>query len=285
MHVLSPPIAAERLSPAIGAVVRAVLTDPAPLRQLVVDHHVVFVRGFGTDADRFVELAQGFGELASHPLDRLLDRDRSVAVIEDSPDKPPAGFPWHTDLSWIEAPPRFGFLQALEVPPSGGDTLWAGQGAAYDALSPPLRRLCAELTAVHRIDATLRRTVVDHHGTELADRFEAAHPPVAHPLVRAHPDTGAPGLYLSPMYLDRIVELASDESAALLALLDGVATDPNRAVRWRWAPGDVAIWDEACTLHRALVDHRPSVRRMRRCTVSGDRPHGVAPRGGPAAGR
>jgi len=90
---------------------------------------------------------------------------------------------------------------------------------------------------------------------------------VQHPLVRAHPDTGTPCLYLNPMYLERIVELGPDESAGLLSLLHEVTTDPNRSLRWRWSEGDVAIWDEACTLHRALVDHHPSTRRMRRCTV------------------
>ena len=172
----------------------------------------------------------------------------------------------------MEQPPRFGLLQALEVPACGGDTLWASLAAAHEALSPPLQELSSRLTGRHAIDATLRRTITDHHGRELADRFQAAHPPVRHPLVRAHPDTGAPCLYLNPMYLERIVELRPDESAALLSLLEGVATDPNRSLRWRWSEGDVAIWDETCTLHRALVDHHPSIRRMRRCTINGDRP-------------
>ena len=273
------PLPARRLTATIGALVRAEDLPVGPaaradrLRALVVEHHVVFVTGFGTDGAAFTELAQGFGALSVHPLQRFTGREgQPVTQIVDSPDRPPAGFPWHTDLTWLERPPRFGLLQALEIPEVGGDTLWISLAAAFEALSPALRELCAAVTGVHGIDATLRRTVVDHHGTELADRFAAAHPPVRHPLVRAHPDTGAPGLYICPMYLRHVAELHPDESALLLAHLEAVATDPNRAVRWRWSEGDLVIWDEACTLHRALVDHHPSVRRMRRCTVDGDRP-------------
>ena len=233
----------------------------------------MFVTGFGTDEACFTELAHGFGAPSIHPLGRFTGREgQPVAQIVDSPDRPPAGFPWHTDLSWLERPPRFGLLQALEIPEVGGDTLWVSLAAAYDALSPALQELCSAVTGVHKIDATLRRTVVDHHGTAVADRFAAAHPPVRHPLVRAHPDTGAPGLYICPMYLEHVAELHPDESAMLLSHLEAVATDPHRAVRWRWSEGDLVVWDEACTLHRALVDHHPSVRRMRRCTIDGDRP-------------
>jgi taurine dioxygenase len=278
----APKIFVERLSSAIGALVHAHelanagSDGTAQLRQLLVECQVVFIRGFGTDNQRFCELAHSFGDLRVHPLHRFTGRERAVTVIEDSPAHPAAGFPWHTDLSWMEKPPRFGILQALEIPGSGGDTLWASLSAAYEALSSPLQELCSKVTGLHAIDATLRRTIVDRYGNELADRFREAHPPVQHPLVRAHPDTGAPCLFLNPMYLERIVELRPDESAVLLSLLHDVATDPNHSLRWRWAEGDVAIWDEACTLHRALVDHHPSFRQMRRCTVVGDSPVPVA---------
>jgi taurine dioxygenase len=138
------------------------------------------------------------------------------------------------------------------------DTLWASLRAAYEALSPALQALCSTLTGWHGVDASLRRTVVDRHGAELASRFEEAHPRVRHPLVRAHPDTDAPCLFVCPMYLERIPELYADESDVLLSHLRDVAVDPNRSLRWHWSEGDVAIWDESCTLHRALGDHHPS---------------------------
>lgn len=277
-----PPLNARRLSTAIGAVVDA--TDlhearhdgPSQLRRLVVDHHVVFIRGFGRDEERFEELARTFGALTVHPLQQFTGREQPISLIEDSSAHPPAEFPWHTDLSWLQAPPRFGILQALEIPPSGGDTLWASLPAAYEALSPTLRRFCSTLTGWHSIDASLRRTITDRHGAELASRFEAAHPPVRHPLVRVHPDTGAPCLFVCPMYSDGIAELHPDESDALLTHLHHVAVADERTLRWHWSEGDVAIWDESCTLHRALGDHHPALRRMRRCTTDGERPRPAA---------
>ena len=87
-----------------------------------------------------------------------------------------------------------------------------------------------------------------------------------------HPDTGEPSLFLSPLYLERIAGLHAGESAILLSHLESVIEDPNLAVRWHWTEGDIAIWDESCTVHRALVDHYPAFRRMRRCTTNGDKP-------------
>jgi taurine dioxygenase len=264
----------ERLTGSIGAVVHTADLGPGAavqLRHLVARHGVVFVRDFGTDEARFTELAAAFGEFAVHPLHQFSGRVRTVAEIEDSAAHPPAGFPWHTDLSWMERPPRFGFLQALEIPPFGGDTMWSSLRAAHDALSPALREMCSRLDAVHAIDDTLLATVAQRHGDDIAARFQRANPSVEHPLLRAHPDTGEPLLFICPMYAQMVTGLTANESTSLLDLLAEIATDPNRTVRWRWRTGDLAIWDEATTIHRALVDHHPARRRMRRCTTVGPR--------------
>lgn len=242
------------------------------LRSLVTHHHVVFITGFGLDEDTFVELSEEFGPRSVHPLDELLGRSRTVSVITDTADHPPAAFPLHTDLSWMTCPPRFGFLQALDIPPSGGDTIWVSLQAAFKALSPPFRSFLARLDGRHAIDATLRCTVEANHGAATAFRLEAGHTPVDHPLVRAHPDTGQPLLYLCPMYLDRIPGLTAEESDLFLGYLNRIVNDPNIAIRWRWSTGDVAIWDESSTLHQALADHAGQLRRMRRYTTAGGRP-------------
>lgn len=267
----------KRLSSAIGAEVLGSDLRGAgeqgleQLRQLVSDRQVVFIRDFGTDERPFVALSKAFGSLSVHPLHSFLGREQTVAVIADTPDRPPAGFPLHTDLSWVDAPPRFGFLQAMEIPGAGGDTIWVSQQAVLASLSPRMGSFLHRLTGEHRIDKSLRRTVADNHGEEVAEQFESAYPPTRHPLVVKHPDTGEPSLYLCPMYLDSIPELEPSESSLLLGLLNDRLTDPNFAVRWTWSEGDVAIWDEASTVHMALVDHNPEPRRMRRYTTDGER--------------
>ena len=274
----------DRLTAAIGAIVEGVDAsappDPAQvaeLQDLVAAHQVVFLRSQDLDRDGFERFAAAFGPLAIPPGARALGRTPTSSVIADSADRPPAGFDWHTDLSWTERPPALGFLSALDIPAVGGDTLWASGFALHDRLDPAMRQLCRSLSLVHRPDEALLATVRSHHGPELADRIAADHPPVAHPLVRRHPRTGRPALWLSPLYADHLSGVGADDGRRLLELLDAKLDDPTVQVRWRWAPGDLAIWDEASTTHRALTDHFPAHRRMRRTTTTGGRPRGIEP--------
>jgi taurine dioxygenase len=193
-------------------------------------------------------------------------------VIVDDADRPPAGFDWHTDLSWTEAPPSLGILHALESPAFGGDTIWASLADAFTSLPASVQDHCRQLRAAHAPDRTLLESVERHHGPEVAIALRRAHPAVAHPLVRTHPITEEPLLYLSPLYLTHLVGLDRRRGDRLLRELDRTLDDPHLQARWSWRAGDVAIWDEASTCHRALMDHFPQRRVMRRCVVAGDRP-------------
>ena len=263
----------ERLSASIGAVVSGVdlssmnSDEIDELRDLIVKYQVVIVKDQSLDKMEFEKFAGRFGVLSVHPLHQLLGRSQTVTVIKDSEDKPPADFPWHTDLSWLEKPPRFGFLQPLELPVYGGDTMWASLSGAFDLLSEPMQQFCSELSAVHEIDSSLKQTVIGIHGVETANKFDKKYPPTIHPLVRAHTDIGKRILWLSPMYIKNIGEVSSQESKALMEYLEGIVKDPRIQIRWHWSLGDVAIWDESTTVHRALPDHFPLKRRIRRCTV------------------
>lgn len=276
------PFDVRPLTPAIGAELRGIdlsgrLSDEAfeVLHVAVRDHQVVFARGQELDEGGLRRLAERFGPLSVHPVAELAGTGRDVSVIVDSVERPPAGFPWHTDLSWTAAPPALGFLSALQIPPVGGDTLWASGPAMYERLSPAVRTMCDRLRVVHAPDERLLRSVRDLQGDALADRLVERHPPVEQPLVRVDPVSGRRSLWISPLYAMRIVGMGEPESEALLALLHGRADDPEVQVRWRWQEGDLAIWDEAATCHRALTDHHPQPRRMRRCTTVGPVPVGA----------
>lgn len=269
----------QRLSGSIGAVLHGVDlsapladADVAHLRALVTEHQVVFVREQHLDEEQHRRLASRFGALSIHPVGLLTGSDRALSVIDDDVDRPPAGFAWHTDLSWTAAPPDLGFLSAVTIPPCGGDTLWASGRAMHDRLDPDERRGARSLRLVHAPDETLLATVRRHHGEEVARRLLDAHPPIEQPLVRLHADTGRPALWLSPLYATAVVGLDATEGRRLLRSLHRRIDEPEVQVRWRWAAGDVAIWDETSTCHRALTDHAPSRRTMRRCTTTGGRP-------------
>lgn len=275
----------EPLTSAIGAVIDGIdLASPLgaedldQLRAAVHRHRVVFVRGQHLSFDQHRHLGAQLGSLGVSPLHRLLGSDRTVSTIEDDAARPPAGFAWHTDLSWALEPPSFGILSAVEIPQVGGDTLWASLPAALMALPAEVQEVCQRLRAEHAPDECLLRSVERHHGPEVAERLRLAHPPVTHPLVRSHPVTGEALLFLSPLYLRRLVGIEPSEGDRMLRTLDGLLDDPHLQVRWRWAAGDVAIWDEVATCHRALTDHFPHRRVMRRCVVAGDRPRSHAAR-------
>jgi taurine dioxygenase len=269
------PLEVTRLTGAIGAVIHGAdlslpldADDLDRVQRVIAAHHVVFFRDqYLSDGDQCA-LASQFGTLAVSPIHELIGSARPFSIIEDTAARPPAGFDWHTDVSWTASPPRLGFLNALTVPDFGGDTLWASLSAAYAALSSATRAICDDLRVVHRFDASLLASVERHHGPEVARRLVELHAPVEQPLVTVDPTSGRRCLYLSPLYTEQIVGLSLDESEHLLADLRSSIEDPHAQIRWRWKRGDLVIWDETATCHRALTDHYPQTRRMRRCVVA-----------------
>ncbi len=269
----------EPLTGAIGAVIEGIdLGSPLAdgerrdLHAAIHRHRVVFLRGQHLSLEEHRRLGAQLGSLAVSPLHRLLGSERTVSTIEDDLERPPAGFDWHTDLSWTAVPPSLGILSAVEIPAVGGDTLWASLPAVLAALPADVQGSCRDLRAEHAADASLLRSVERHHGPEVAIGLRRANPPVSHPLVRTHPVTGEPLLFLSPLYLQHLIGLQRRQGDRMLRELNGLLEDPHVQVRWRWQAGDVAIWDEVATCHRALTDHFPERRTMRRCVVEGDRP-------------
>jgi alpha-ketoglutarate-dependent taurine dioxygenase len=276
MTVAAPPRpTTSLLTPAIGAIVTGLdLTaiddvTAAELATLVVRHGMVAVPGQSLDEDQQVALASRFGVVTPSPLRRFLGSRRACSLIQDDAEHGPAGFDWHTDESWTAAPPAFGFLHALTIPPVGGDTIWASTAAAYERMAAPLRRCADSLAVVHHMGQEYLATVARHHGEPVAEELEAAYPPIEHPLVRVHPISGRRALGLSPLYTRAIVGVDRRAGRVLLDVFERAIEDPEVQVRWRWSEGDVVIWDEASTCHRALTDHYPATRRMRRCTTAG----------------
>ena len=184
-----------------------------------------------------------------------------TSTIEDTADSPPDADGWHTDVTWVAEPPAYAVLNAKVIPERGGDTMWSSLFAAYDALSPVMQRLCEQLTVRHHSGADFEERVARTAGAEVAERIAREFPPVEHPLVRTHPVTGRRALFVSGRFMDQIVGMHRSESDALLGYLTHHIEDPNFCVRWRWTEGDVAVWDEASTNHRALSDHYPRAPR------------------------
>ena len=248
----------------------------AAVKDALHEHQVLFFPGAGLTGDEQLAFGRCFGEVAIFPMSRLRgSTEPTVQVITDGPDSPPEADAWHTDVTWSADPPRYALLQAEVVPERGGDTLWASMTAAYDALSPVMQDLLAGLEVVHDntsfIAAVRRKTggAID----DLLDQLREAYPPVRHPLVRTNPDTGRRALFLGGDFMRGIAGMRDDESRVLLDFLARHVEDARFHCRWRWQPGDLAVWDEASTNHRSAGDHFPQVRSMRRIEIAGDRPY------------
>jgi taurine dioxygenase len=270
------------VTPVLGAEVRGVKLRPeiddgevAAVRAALLDHKVLFFRDQSLDPAGLTQLGRRFGEpTPAHPVEPSVEGHPEVLSL-DSEEGARADV-WHSDLTFQERPPLGALLHAEVVPDVGGDTLWVDMGAAYEALSPPLRSFLDGLTATHSPskagDYFAGR---DTTGDKAAATAVAA--PARHPVVRVHPETGRRSLFVNPLFTIKIDGLRRAESDALLELVQQVATRPDAMVRWRWQAGDVAFWDNRCTMHYALMDYGTTRRNLLRVALEGDRPVGVTP--------
>lgn len=246
----------------------------AALRAAFVDHHVLVFRDQDLSPDQQIAFGRRFGELDTHPfVEGNRDHPEIVDVITVPDDKTNFGGGWHTDVTFLGEPDLGSILYAVELPPAGGDTLFADQHAAYDALSDTMQSMLAGLTATHtagpQYAAGGTSTLSKEMRTKNAD---LAAKTVEHPVVRTHPESGRKGLYVNRAFTTRIVGLHRAESAALLEFLFDHATSERFTCRVRWQPGTLTMWDNRSVQHYALHDYSGNRRHMRRITVKGDRP-------------
>ena len=247
------------------------------IRGLVHRRGVVAIRGQDLDQAQQVRFARRFGELQKIFIKEALSTEFPELffvsnVVQDG--KPlgsmDAGRFWHTDGAYLERPHNVSMLYAVEVPEQDGkalgDTDFAGMGAAYDALPDAMKQKLEGLRAVHSLHH--RYGIKTENAAEMAQRTQAF-PPVSHPLVIRHPDTGRKCLYLSEGYTTHIEGLPPEESRDLLAWLCEHVVDPRFQYRHSWMVGDLLIWDNRATLHRATFDYAPRRRVMRSATVAG----------------
>lgn len=263
-----------RLSPNCGAEVQgidlsAALGDAqiAALQGALAEHCVLFFRDQKLTPDQQKAFGQRFGELHLHPAwPGLLEGHPEIMVIHaDQNSKRIAGEDWHSDVSCDPEPPLGSILYMLEVPPVGGDTLFANMYAAWDALSAPMRQMLSKMTALHDGESTYR-------GRYEGMQSGATYPSAEHPVMRTHPVSGRQALFVNRIFTRRIPQLSKAESDALLEMLFKHIETPEFQCRFRWQPGSVAFWDNRCAQHHALWDYFPQRRRGLRVTIKGDRP-------------
>lgn len=245
------------------------------IHQAFLDHHVIFFRDqHSLSPDAHKAFARRFGTLNVHPyVQGMADHPELLEIIKEPEDKVNFGGGWHSDMSFLEEPALGSLLYAIEVPETGGDTLFASQIAAYDALSDGMKTMLSGLKAVH---SASREYSAQGHSAQARKSMQATTateaPEYEHPVVRTHPESGRKGLYINPAFTLRFAGMTKRESKPLLDFLFNHSRDERFTCRFRWSAGTLAFWDNRCCWHYALNDYAGHRRHMRRATVNGDRP-------------
>ena len=253
--------------------------DAALLRNTLADRGVVVLRDQHLTPERHIELTRLFGDVVRMPyIGALPDFPDIIPVLKEAEERNISVFggDWHSDFSYLERPPAGSLLYALEVPPYGGDTLWADMTKAYEALSDGMKRLLAGRRAMHSgwiygarhapNTARTPRSVQISRGNAEADEERAQ------PIVRRHPTSGRPALFVNPIYTTRLEGMTAAESKPLLDYLYRHTRAPEFCCRLSWAPGTLAIWDNRSTLHYAVNDYDGRRRLLHRTTFAGEVP-------------
>ena len=271
----------ETIKPAIGAIITGVDLNhlnkqhTTEIQQALLKHHVIFFREQQLAPQAQAALARSFGSLHIHPIYPSIEDVPEVLVLDSWQQDLRDNELWHTDVTFSQTPPLGCVLQAIKIPATGGDTLWSSGVAAFTGLDINLQHKLRGLTATHDIRKSfpIERFATNEVEREKLLQTFKRNPPVVHPVVRTHPVTGQPILFVSEGFTTRINELSQQESDELLEFLFEKSTQEQFHLRWQWQEGDVAIWDNRCTQHKALFDYGDAHRIMHRATINGDTPY------------
>ena len=272
-HIEVQPVAGS-----LGAEILGVNAATAPgdeviseIRQAFLDHLVIFFRDQKLTPHEQLAFAQRFGEPMEYPqLKGLPECPLITPVLKLEHERINFGGVWHSDTTYLTRPPMASLLYALEIPPYGGDTLFANQYQAYETLSDGLRAVLDGLTAINsstKADASrTREERLKDAGVETKVLVGE------HPVVRTHPETGRRALYVNIGHTTHFKGWTEEESRPLLEYLWHHQVRPEFTCRFRWQPGSIAFWDNRCVQHNAVNEYQGFRRLMHRVTLAGDTP-------------
>jgi taurine dioxygenase len=270
----------KRVAGAIGAELQAInLADgidgelAATLRSLLNEHEVLFLRDQAISAADQKALAEVFGPLQTHPAYGTVEGFPEVMILESTRENPSKIEVWHSDMTFRQHPPSVTVLRGITIPEVGGDTLFASMTAAYEGLSSGMQGYLEGLTAVHDFSHGFRESLAEPGGRERLADAVAANPPVRHPVVQTHPETGKKVLFVNALFTTHIEGLPPLESAEVLQFLWRHASLPEFTCRFSWAPDSLVLWDNRSTQHKPVNDFFPATRRLHRVVSEGDQPY------------
>ena len=268
------------LSSALGAEISGVdLADTLEaeaveeIRRALIEHLVIFFRDQSLTPEQFLRFARTMGEPSEYPMVKGMDDYPEITeVIKKEDERVNFGGIWHSDTTYLERPPMGTLLYAREVPPVGGDTLFANMFMAYESLSSGLQTLLDGLTAINTSDKDVAAATRADRIRERPGDADKSVNVAEHPIVRTHPESGRKALYVNPGHSVRIGGFSEEESTPILEYLYEQQIRPEFTCRFRWRVGSLAFWDNRAVQHYPLNDYHGYRRAMQRITLAGDRP-------------
>lgn len=244
------------------------------IRKALLEHLVLVFREQDLTPESHIAFARHFGEIKRPPVRTAHGGPPEINVIDQTDPRGEGADAWHADNTYTATPPMGSLLRVLQLPSVGGDTAFASMYAAYDALAPPIQRLCDGLTAIHDVTGSLTKAIARGHSVANLAEIQSQLPPVEHPVVIKHPETGRRALFVNINSTVRIVGLSDAESDMLLRFLFEHTKDPEFQLRVRWDTRSLVFLDNRCTQHYAVADYRER-RILHRVAIEGTRPAGI----------
>lgn len=286
-QVDSADLQLQRISPTLGVEVQGVdlgqtLSDAQvqSLRQALVAHKVLVFRDQPITSAQHVAFAARFGELEVHPVLKQHPEHPELVLLGGDSQRPGGENVYHSDVSWREVPSMASVLRCVECPEVGGDTVWVNMELAYERLPEHRKRQIEKLYAVHDILPSFGASMTPQAQAQARSKY----PPVMHPVVCRHPESGRKILYINEIFATHFANFTSDYSQFRSSneirseqqdLMDYLLRQPailEYQMRLKWQPNTIVMWDNRSTQHYAIQDYFPAVRRMQRATIVGTRP-------------
>lgn len=277
----SPSFHLERYTSNLGAVVSKIdlrqrhdAETRAALQHALRQHGVLFFRDQELDPESVLEVARIFGEPLRHnPYLPSTETTTGVEIIESGTGKRLANESWHADVTWRPHPPKATLLYAVQLPPRGGDTVWASSTGAYRSLPPLLATYLETLTAVNFVDANGYHRSAERD--EYLDELRAKHPPLDVPVIKTHPETGEKYIFVNELHTTYLKGVNRATGESLLRILFSALENPELHARFVWQPKSLAVWDNRLVQHRAIHDYGDQRRVLYRVTIAD---HGASAR-------
>lgn len=266
-------------SPFLGATLENVdlskkilIEDQNTIKKALAEYQVLFFRNQNISPSAHKDFALIFGKLQSHPVYPTVEGFPEITILENDKLRPSKIEEWHTDMTFKSTPPLGSILLGKIIPKTGGDTLFASLSAAYNDLPNKLKIKLDKLTATHSFAHGFKESLEEGHGVKKLQKAVKDNPPVIHPVIRTHPETGKKSIFVNALFTEKINEVSKEESKKLLKFLCEHIKKDQFVCRFKWENNSIAFWDNRSVIHKPDNDYWPQLRRMERITIDDSLP-------------